>query len=367
MKFRMGRILDCYILHELAGSFLFGVMSFTVIMVAGDLLFDIADLIIEKGVSLWVVSKLFFYKLPSVVILTLPMSCLLSTLLSFGRLSANSELIALKASGVAFQRILRPVIIAAFAIGALALIFNETVVPLANRAADNIMRYEVAQKKPSFLKERIFLRDESGGRLNRVIYISVLKPRMGTMREILVQEFEKGHLRRITTADDGIWENGQWTLHNGEVFDVEQNGTVKSLYRFKNQNISLNLNPSEVAKASRNPQDMGIFDLAEHIKLLRIQGANTLPLRVMYHLRLAVPWATVVLALVGSALGVRPQRTGPGIGFGLSIVIVFAYYVVMSMCRALGQAGTLLPVIAAWLPNVAFLVFGAFLARKVNH
>jgi len=367
MKGHMGRILDRYVLHELAGSFLFGVMSFTVIMVAGDLLFDIADLIIEKGVSLWVVARLFVYKLPSVVTLTLPMACLLSTLLSFGKLSANSELIALKASGVAFQRIIRPVLVAAFVIGALALIFNETVVPLANIAADNIMRYEVARNKPTFLKERIFLRDESGGRLNRVIYINVLRPRVGTMSNILVQEFEDGRLSRITTAKDGIWDNGQWLLHDGEVFDVDKEGRVSSLYKFKDQKISLNLNPSEVAKASRDPEDMGIFELAEHIKLLRIQGANTLPLKVMYHLRLAIPWATVVLALVGSALGVRPQRTGAGVGFGLSIIIVFAYYVVMSICRALGQAGTMLPMIAAWLPNITFLIFGAFLARRVNH
>lgn len=361
------QILDRYIIQELAGSFFFGVMSFTVIMVAGDLLFDIADLIIEKGVSFWVVSRLFFYKLPSVITLTLPMACLLSTLLSFGRLSSSSELIALKASGVAFQRIIRPVVIAAFVVGAMALIFNETVVPLSNRAADNIMRYEVAKERPSLLKERIFLREESGGRLNRVIYINVLKPRLGVMSEILIQEFEKGHLRKITTAEKGIWDQGEWVLQQGEVFNVDSDGKVSSLYKFKDQKISLDLNPGQVAMASRDPEDMGIVELAAHMALLRSQGANLLPLKVMYHLRLAIPWATVVLALVGAALGVRPQRTGAGVGFGLSIIIVFAYYVVMSMCRALGQAGNLPPLIAAWLPNIVFLLFGAFLTRRVNH
>ncbi len=367
MKMSKSLILDRYIIKELSGSFFFGVMSFTVIMVAGDLLFDIADLIIEKGVSFWVVARLFSYKLPSVITLTLPMACLLSTLLSFGRLSANSELIALKASGVAFQRIIRPVIISAFFIGAVALMFNETVVPMANRAADNIMRYEVAKERPSLLKERIFLREESEGRLNRVIYINMLKPRLGIMSEILIQEFEKGHLRKITTAEKGIWQNGEWTLEQGEVFDVTSDGKVNILYKFKNQKISLELNPGQVARASRDPEDMGLFELSAHINLLKSQGANLLPLRVMYHLRLAIPWATLVLALVGAALGVRPQRTGPGIGFGLSIIIVFAYYVVMSICRALGQAGGLPPFLAAWLPNIIFLFFGAFLARRVNY
>jgi lipopolysaccharide export system permease protein len=249
----------------------------------------------------------------------------------------------------------------------MALIFNETVVPLSNRAADNIMRYEVAKERPSLLKERIFLREESGGRLNRVIYINVLKPRLGVMSEILIQEFEKGHLRKITTAEKGIWDQGQWVLQQGEVFNVDTDGKVSSLYKFKDQKISLDLNPGQVAMASRDPEDMGIVELAAHMALLRSQGANILPLKVMYHLRLAIPWATVVLALVGSALGVRPQRTGAGVGFGLSIIIVFAYYVVMSICRALGQAGNLPALIAAWLPNIVFLLFGAFLTRRVNH
>lgn len=366
MSLKKVRILDKFIAKELAGAFVFGVMAFTIILVAGDLLFDIANLIIEKGVSFWVVLRLFFYRLPSVITLTLPMACLLSALLTFGRLSGNSELVALKSSGVAFQRIVRPVLIVSFLVASFALIFNETVVPVTNLAADNLMKYEVAREKPSLLKEQVFLRDESGGRLNKVVYISSLQPAEGKMSDILIQEFQKGRLDRISTAKEGVWKDGDWLLLNGEVFEVDPKGAVKLLFRFEEQVIDLDLTPGEVASASRDPDDMGVFELYEYIQILKKQGADVKPLWVTLHMRLAIPWASVVLALVGAAFGVRPQRTGAGLGFGLSIIIVFAYYVVMSFCKALGQSGNLPPLMAAWIPNVTFLMFGGILARRGN-
>ena len=111
---------------------------------------------------------------------------------------------------------------------------------------------------------------------------------------------------------------------------------------------------------------MSSTELLVQIALLSKEGRNLAPLKVMFHLRLALPWASVVLAVLGASLGVRSSRAGPGIGFGLSVLIVFAYYVTMSFSRALGEAGYLFPVIAAWIPNVSFLLVGGYFARRAN-
>ncbi len=105
-------ILDRFIVTQMGNSFLFGVLVFSVLLVAGDLLFQIANLVIDKGISLGVVIRLFIYKLPEVVVMTLPMASLLSALLTFGRLSSQSEIVALRAAGIAFRRIIRPVLAA---------------------------------------------------------------------------------------------------------------------------------------------------------------------------------------------------------------------------------------------------------------
>ncbi|MDI9370998.1 MAG: LptF/LptG family permease [Synergistota bacterium] len=367
MKSRPGvRILDRFILKELSGAFMFGVASFTMVFVAGDLLFQAANLIIEQGVSVGVVVRLILYRLPEVVILTLPMGALLSSLLTFSRLSANSELVALKSAGVPFHRILRPVFVASVLVSIVATISAETLVPFANGAAENLLKYEVLREKPALLKEKVFLRDERDGMLSRVIYLGELNAREGLMREIVIQEFEEGRLHRISLADEGAWKGGEWWIDNGQVFEVTRTGRVQSLFTFDRQKLHLDLSPRQIEQASRSPSEMSSLELLEQIALLEQQGQSLAPLRVMFHLRLALPWACVVLAVLGSALGVRSTRSGPGFGFGLSVLIVFAYYLVMSFCRALGEAGNLPAVIAAWFPNVCFLLVGGWFARRAN-
>ena len=83
-------------------------------------------------------------------------------------------------------------------------------------------------------------------------------------------------------------------------------------------------------------------------------------------LRIAVPWACLIFAMLGAALGSRPQRSSSSVGFGYSVVIIFVYYVIMSFSRALGESGTLPPLIAAWTANLVFLVISIWLCSRAN-
>jgi len=358
--------LDRYIITQTANAFVFGVLAFTVLLVAGDLLFEIADLMIERGVSLWVVSRLFIYKLPGVVVLTLPMASLLAALLTFSRLSSQSEIIAMKAAGIAFQRILRPVIAASVVVSIFAIFMNESIVPLSNKAADNIFRFEVAGEQPSLLKEQIFLRDEQGGQLKRVVYIAKLFQNRGEMQDILIQDFEEGAMSRITNAEKAYWKEGKWFLEDGKTFEVAKSGKVDLLFSFETQEMPQLLEPAKIARASRDPDEMSALELREYINIMEKQGANTAPLRVMFHLKLSLPWACVILALLGSSLGVRPHRTGSGVGLAVSVMVVFVYYVLMSFFKSFGEAGYLPPLVAAWMPNLLFFAYALRLAFRAN-
>jgi lipopolysaccharide export system permease protein len=358
--------LDRYVVSQTANAFIFGVLAFTVLLVAGDLLFELADLMIEQGVSLWAVSRLFVYKLPGVVALTLPMASLLAALLTFGRLSSQSEIIAMKAAGIAFQRILRPVIFASVGVSVLALMMNESIVPLSNKAADNIMRFEIAREQPSLLKEQIFLRDEQGGQLKRVVYIAKLLQNRGEMQDVLIQDFEKGALSRITNAEKGYWQNNRWILERGKIFEVARDGKVNLLFAFDTQEMPHLLEPGKIARASRDPDEMSALELREYIKIMEKQGVNIAPLEVMFHLKLSLPWACVILALLGSSLGVRPHRTGSGVGLAVSVMVVFVYYVLMSFFKSFGEAGYLPPLLAAWMPNVIFFAYALRLSFRAN-
>ena len=359
-------ILDRFILGQTLSPFLFGIMSFTVILVAGDLLFRLANLVIQNGVSLGVVIRLFLYSLPRVIVLTIPMSCLLASLLGFGSMSSNSELVALKSSGISFGRITRPLVIAGVFVSVIAFAMNETIVRWSERVAANVLRYEAFHTIPPVFKEHVFIRDESDGALQRVLYIGSLKPRTGEMSDILIQEFDGGKISRLVTAARGNWIDGSWWMYEGQVFDASIPGTVSSLFSFERQRLSLPMMPSELGSGIADPSEMEITELYAIIKNAALQGNDTTELRMMMHIRIAIPWASVVLVLLGAAVGSRPQRSSSSLGLGLSVMIVFAYYVVMSILKSLGEAGLIPVMAAAWGPNASFLAVGSVLTRRAN-
>ena len=198
-SFRM-RALDRFILGELKAPFFFGLIAFTIILVAGGLLFQMADLIIQKGVSIGIVIRLFLYYMPRLVVFTIPMSCLLAALLGFGKLSANSELVALKSAGLSFQRIVRPVVIAAFFVSICAFFINESIVPMSERAAANVMKYEVLRESAPIFTQKVFLKEESDGVIKRVIYVDQMDNSTKDMKDVTVEEFEEGRLARIISC-----------------------------------------------------------------------------------------------------------------------------------------------------------------------
>ncbi len=365
------KLLNKLVLDVCAGPFLFGILIFVLIFVAGDLLFQAARLIIEQGVALGVVVRLFFYRLPEVVAMTIPMSSLLSTMLGMSTLNAGSELIALKSLGIPFRRILRPIFFTSIYITVIALTFNETLVPYASIAADRLMRYEILKNQAAAVQEKVFLRDEQDGKLRRVMYINELNASRGIMSGIMMHEFDdNGRLSRTVNAQRGMWQNSRWWIENGRIYSIDEEGEVSLLLRFERQMLALKLSPSQLESSTRRPVDMSAHELWSYITqsgTITTSGEDTARLWVLFHLKLAVPWACVIMAVLGAGFGASGRgRSGGGVGFGISVVFVFAYYVIMSLCRALGESGNLAPWIAGWGPNLMFGVVALFFSWRAD-
>ncbi len=341
-------------------------------------MFQAAKLVIERGVSFGIVIRLFFYRLPQVMILTLPMSSLLAALLGMSSLAGGSELIALKSLGVPFKRILRPIILASFCVSIAAISLNETLVPFTSMAADRLMRYEIMKNQTAAVQEKVFLRNEEHGKLKRVLYIDRMDTKKGLMSGVIIHEFEDGRMVRTLTAQRGLWQGennknknaGQWWIEDGRFYDVNKDGEVKLLLKFERQKLALNLSPEQLERSTRRPSDMSANELWLYIRqadALGTAGKDLSKLWVMFHLKLAVPWACVIMAVLGAGFGAMQKGRGrSGVGFGISVVIVFAYYVVMSMCRALGEAGTMPAILAGWMPNFIFFAVALFFAHRVD-
>ena len=128
------RILDLYIFREVVVAAIFGICAFSAVFIGSGTLFRIAKYITDYGASISSVLKIFVYGLPSIIMWTFPMSMLLATLLTFGRLSSSSEITAMKSCGISFGRIAAPAILLGLLVSICAILFNEHVVPWANTA-----------------------------------------------------------------------------------------------------------------------------------------------------------------------------------------------------------------------------------------
>lgn len=359
------KILDRYILQELLGPFLFGVVAFSSIFVGADVLFKLARFYTQNGVSLGIVSKLFFLSLPKIVVLTFPMSMLLASLLAFGRLSGNSEIVAMKAGGVNFYRLVTPVLILAFLVSCATFILNESIVPAANHLYEVTVKEAVEKEKLPQNQQNVIIRSMEENRLKRLFYAHEYDGEKKELKKVSMQEFNgESKVEKIVTAERAVWEGNSWFFYQGIMYYLKPDGKVNYTLAFNRERLNLSTEPKDVLGQQKEAEEMNIWELKQQIDLLESQQADVNALLVNYHRRFAVPLASFIFTLIGAPLGLKPQRSGSSIGLGLSIIIIFIYYIILTVSGALGEGGALPPLLSAWLPNILIAISGIYLLHK---
>lgn len=360
------RILDRYILKELLGPFFFGIAVFASILVGTGPLFKIAQYLSQYGASLWTCAKLLALSLPAIIALTFPMAMLLASLMSFGRLSSSSEIVAMKCAGLSFYRLATPVFIVAFGVSIFSMVFNEVMVPRANAAYSYIVHYEILKNTRPKSQEHIVIKDITNGVLTRLTYARKFDEDLSLMQGITVQEFEEGRLVRIENAEKAVWRKGGWTMMNGAIYDMTEDGRVERSLRFDEQVLPVEKEPATVARDQKKPEEMTIRELKQHIQILKREQVRTGLFEVELNQRVGVPFACFIFSMIGVPLGIQSQRSSSSIGLGISVIVIFAYYAVMSMTMALGQGGTLPAYIAVWIPNILGMIAGIYLVHRAS-
>ncbi|HWR44316.1 LptF/LptG family permease [Sporomusa sp.] len=360
------RILDKYILKELLGPFFFGIAAFSSVFIGTSTLFRIAQYVTKYGASIPTVIKLFLYSLPGIIVLTFPMSMLLAALLSFGRLSGSSEVTAMKSGGLSFYRLAVPVMITAFVVSLAAIVLNEEVVPAANAGYSNIVRYEIEKNTRPKSQEHIIVKDVKAGQIERLTYAQNFMADTNTMSKVSVQEFEAGRMVRIENAESAVWAADRWIMYNGTITDLATDGRVSRTLKFTEQVMPIDKKPTDISREQKKPDEMSMKELKQTIEVLKKEYAKTSNYEVELYQRVAIPMASFVFALIGTPLGLSPNRSSSSIGLGLSIIIIFMYYAVLTVSTALGQGGAIAPLAAAWIPNIVGTLAGIYLIYKAS-
>ncbi|HZV83278.1 MAG TPA: LPS export ABC transporter permease LptF [Geobacteraceae bacterium] len=352
-----------YLTREVLSPLLLGLVTFTVVLLMGRML-KLADMVVSKGVPVSELLLLIAYLLPNFAMITIPMALLLAVLLAFSRLSADSEIVAIKASGTSLYSLLPPVMAIATVAYAITTIISLYALPLGNVAFKKLLYHVIEGRLNLNLKEQVFNSDIPG----LVIYIDRNDEKSGRFTGIMIQdERNPKELSTIFAASgtldsDTVGKKLLLHLTDGSMHQSTSDNKYRRL-DFKEYDLSVDLSKS-MKNFNKNEQDMTLAEIRSNLRKGGFSKKLTVDMGLEVHRRFALPFACIIFAIVAMPLGIQNRRSGKAAGFSFSIAAILVYYVVQSFGRTLGEKELLHPALAIWLPNIIFLAGGLYLFRQ---
>lgn len=405
-----------YVLGEHVGPFFFGLLVITFVLII-DFVPQVLDLVVGRDIPGYVVGRLFIYNLAWMLALSIPMAVLVATLMAFGRLSADNEILAVKSSGINLLRIVTPVLFAGALVGAGLVWFNNNVLPESNHHA-RVLMGDINRKRPTLkIKENVFIGDIPG----YYLLVKWRDPKGNAIRDVTIYDQNSSRWPRTVTADHGTMDltpDGGTLIMNlkdGEVHEFVGEGHEYRLTHFADQTVflpgvsgslpdsrsdyrtdrekSTAMMMEDIAKWKENVAAYGVeLDSASRAALLEasrpevrgrtasIRTAETAAGRLMgqiqsqrrlinsmmieVHKKYSIPVACVVFVLIGAPLGVLARRGGIGIGMGMSLGLFILYWAFLIGGEELADRLIVNAFWAMWSAN--FLIGGVGIALLVS-
>jgi len=355
------KLLDRYIANEFWQPLLFGIGIVTGVWFGADQLKTIFNLIMRSGVPWNMAFMILGLHLPEIIVLTIPIGVLLGTLLVFNRLSGDSEIIALRTSGISFYRIMVAPLLFGIMTSLASFAINETIVPVANRTSKKLEFLALYKSElPSGQQNFTFMERDRNMALSRIFYVGYYDK--NNLSNIIVLDFTRDKLVQIIAAATGLFNHGEWQLEKGRTYVLAGNSDITRIMQFQKLIIP-GVNNAQQALDSGHvvPKDMNMQELWSYINVLKSSNALDNALLVRFYQKFSQPLACLIVALAGAPLGLLARRSRSNVGLIYSAVIVFLYYVLQSSSGALGEAGRINPLLAAWLPNSVIGTLGVII------
>jgi lipopolysaccharide export system permease protein len=341
------RLLDRYVLLEFVKLLLLSLFAFVVIFAIVDLFEKIQDFM-DGHASAMIVARYYAYKIPWVTVQVLPVALLMATFLTLGQMSKFNELTAMVTSGLSTGRIIVPLFGVGLVCVAASFVLNEMVVPEATTRRDQILetevRHRIATRPTEYSNLSVLGRD---GRIYTAKLYLVPEKRL---QDVTIIEFKGDVLERRIDARVGRWQNDHWVLEDGveRAFDKGKETARTFTTRVLEGSSE---KPESFEKDPEDPDEMAYADLADYVRRLEHGGLRAEKYQVQLHQKFAFPWINLIVVVMGAALAARLRNPNAALGFGISVSTAFFYVGLMRAGQALGQSGSVPPVMAAWFAN----------------
>ncbi|GHT23469.1 membrane protein [Bacteroidia bacterium] len=358
-KFKIGK-LDAHIIRQFLGTFFFSILLIILIVIIFDISEKIDDFLEKKVTFSEIVFDYYLNFIPYFVTLFSSLFIFIAVIFFSSKMAYNSEIIAILSSGISFRRLMYPYFISACILVVFIFFLNDVIMPTANKKR---LAFEDAyvHSPVMYMKENVHKQVEPG----MFVYLESFNSRTEQATRFSIERYEGDKLKSKLLADKAVWnkEKEKWNIVKYFTRDIDSLGH-ETLTVGEDLDTTLNLHPSEFKRRENFIEQMNMAELSAFIDDLRMEGSDNINQYIIkLHERIAGPFSTFILTLIGVSLSTRKVRGGMGVQIAIGIVLCFLYILFMRFSSEFASKGNLSPVLAAWIPNIIFGVVGVLLYR----
>ena len=400
-----------YIIQETIGPFLAGILFFTFVFVI-QLLPELIRLIVNNGAPLLMSLETFVYMLPFNIGITIPMSILMASIIGYGRLSSDNEIIVMRALGFPHMRIYMPIIILGVITFLFSLFFNNVIMSESNYRYRALISYMVNIRPSIAVGKLEFSEIQDMG-----LAIGAKYADDKSISNVVI--YDGSQTKRVITAKYGLWKNNEansqvvtLTLYDGVVQEMPNYGFVSNDYTvFDSMDINIVRDVSKLTSHERGLREMPSWEIRKKIndakdkanksvdeqingminnsyqnvqntgieltafsnEYVKTNSAELNSIRkkaidesvpyfyyIEFHKFISIPAACLFMVLIGAPLGIVGKRSGKGFGFGISVIVVVIYYLLITAAELIAGGKKVPPMLAMWFPNIVLAIMGGF-------
>jgi lipopolysaccharide export system permease protein len=356
------RTLDRYVFGSWLRIFVLTALGFPLVSILINLT-DTLNRLLDRGLTMREIVVSYVYSIPENAFLVMPAAVLFATVFTVGAMGRHSELTAAKAGGMSFHRLVSPIFVAAVLATGLAFVVGE-MAPGATARQAEIQKSKVTRSTRS--RYNFVYRADAGW----VYTVRSLDVGTRQLKQLLLERQGNGaqYPGLIITADSATWNEStrHWQLSGG-TSRVVVGPSRQATFAFRTMRLrALTQSPADLLAEPKAPDEMRYAELGRYIDGLKRSGNDANKLIVEQSLKLALPATCLIIALFGAPLAVQAPRAGAAIGVAISLGTTVIFLLITQIMKAVGAGGLIDPTLAAWLPNMVFLVAGLVLLARVR-
>lgn len=352
-RYVLGQFLKIFVLCVLGVPFLFMVIDMT----------DRLDEFLAEGLRGGRIALHYLYQFPYQGLLAFPIASLLAAVFTVSGMTRHFETTAAKAGGVSFYRLTFPLLLGGLGLSGAALVLTE-IVPVTNRKAEQAIRQDAPRSRT--IRGPFVYRGEEG----RVYKIRRLDTRDGSLTHVQIEREGTGYGYPTYSAHapSARWDTaaGAWVLEGGRLrFFPDGERTLTFRYEELWQR-GFREEPERLLADPKEPEEMGYAELGRYIEAIERSGGTARKLSVQRALKLSFPFACFIIVLFGAPLAHTTRRGGPTLSIGIALAVTILFLILVRISEALGAGGVVPAQLAAWIPNLVFLLAGGVLMARVR-